>query len=86
MQTIFFSDKLFANNFFPAFPSCKQFFCHFLVPPPPVNIKWFVPNHEFWRKMFCLVAITYTSPKISVTASKRFPRERESVCVCVCVS
>ena len=29
-------------------------------------------NHEFWRKMFCLVAITYTSPKVSVTARKRF--------------
>ena len=27
--------------------------------------------------MFCLVAITYTSPKVSVTASKRVPRERE---------
>ena len=25
-------------------------------------------NHEFWRKMFCLVVITYTSPKVSVTA------------------
>ena len=27
--------------------------------------------------MFCLVAITYTSPNISVAASKRVPRERE---------
>ena len=27
--------------------------------------------------MFCLVAITYTSPKVSVTASKRVERERE---------
>ena len=41
-----FLDKQFANNFFPAFASCKQFFCHFWYPPPPpppVNIKWFVP-------------------------------------------
>ena len=34
-------------------------------------------NHEVCRKMFCLVGITYTSPKVSVTASKRVPRERE---------
>ena len=26
--------------------------------------------------MFCLVAITYTSPKVSVTASKRVPGEK----------
>ena len=32
-KQIFFLDKLFANIFFPAFASCKQFFCHFLVPP-----------------------------------------------------
>ena len=34
-------------------------------------------NHEFWRKMFCLVAITYTSPKVSVTANKRVPRKKK---------
>ena len=34
-------------------------------------------NHEFWRKMFCLVAITYTSQKVSVTASKRVPGEKK---------
>ena len=28
-------------------------------------------NHEFCRKMFCLVAITYTSQKVIVTANKR---------------
>ena len=33
-------------------------------------------NHEFWRKMFCLVAITYTSPKVSVTANKQVPRTK----------
>ena len=35
-------------------------------------------NHEFWRKMFCLVAITYTSPKVSVTANKRVPRKKKN--------
>ena len=34
-------------------------------------------NHEFWRKMFCLVAITYTSLKVSVTANKRVPRKKK---------
>ena len=34
-------------------------------------------NHEFWRKMFCLVPITYTSPKLSVTANKRVPRKKK---------
>ena len=34
-------------------------------------------NHEFWRKMFCLVAITCTSPKVSVTANKQVPRKKE---------
>ena len=33
-------------------------------------------NHEFWRKIFCLVAITYTSPEVSVTANKRVPRKK----------
>ena len=33
-------------------------------------------NHEFWRKMFCLVAITYTSQKVTVTANKRVPRKK----------
>ena len=33
-------------------------------------------NHEFWRKMFCLVAITYTSPKVSVTVNKRVPSKK----------
>ena len=32
-KQIFILDKLFANIFFPASVSCKQFFCHFLVPP-----------------------------------------------------
>ena len=27
--------------------------------------------------MFCLVAITYTSPKVSVTANKRVPRKKK---------
>ena len=31
-------------------------------------------NHEFWRKKFCFVAIIFTSPKISVTASKQVHR------------
>ena len=34
-------------------------------------------NHEFWRKMFCLVVITFTFPKVSVTASKRVPRREK---------
>ena len=34
-------------------------------------------NHEFRRKMFCLVAITYTSPKVSATANKQVPRKKE---------
>ena len=29
--------------------------------------------------MFCLVAITYTSPKVSVTANKRVPRKKKRV-------
>ena len=32
-KQIFFLDKLFANNFFQAFASCKQLFCRFLVAP-----------------------------------------------------
>ena len=34
-------------------------------------------NHEFWRKMVSLVAITYTSPKVSVTANKWVPRKKK---------
>ena len=34
-------------------------------------------NHKFWRKMCSLVAITYTSPKVSVTANKLVPREKK---------
>ena len=33
-------------------------------------------NHEFWRKMFCSVASTYTSPKVCVTASKQVLRKK----------
>ena len=29
--------------------------------------------------MFCLVAITYTSPKVSVTVNKRVPSKKERV-------
>ena len=36
-------------------------------------------NHEFSRKMFCLVTITFASPKVSVTASKQFPRRLPAV-------
>ena len=32
-------------------------------------------NHEFWMKMFCLVAITSTFPKAGMTASKLVPRK-----------
>ena len=34
-------------------------------------------NHEFWIKMFCLVAITSTSPKVGMTASKLVPGKRK---------
>ena len=30
-------------------------------------------SYEFWGKIFCLVAITLTSQKVSVTASKQVP-------------
>ena len=30
----------------------------------------------FGEKMFCLVAITYTSPKVSVTVNKRVPSKK----------
>ena len=36
-------------------------------------------NHEFWRKMFCLVAITFASPKVSVTTSKQVLEEKRRV-------
>ena len=32
-------------------------------------------NHEFWGKMFSLVAITFTSLKVSVTVSKQVLRK-----------
>ena len=31
----------------------------------------------FWIKVFCLVAITFASPKVSVTANEQFPRREE---------
>ena len=34
-------------------------------------------NHEFWRKTFCLVEITFASPKVSVTGSKQVPRREK---------
>ena len=34
-------------------------------------------NHEFWRKMFCLLAITFAFPKVSVTASKQKMEEKD---------
>ena len=34
-------------------------------------------DDEFWMKMFCLVAITSTSPKVGVTASKLVPRKEK---------
>ena len=34
-------------------------------------------NHEFWRKIVCLVAITSASPKVGVIASKLFPRKEK---------
>ena len=35
-----------------------------------------VVTTSFGEKCFCLVAITYTSPKVSVTANKRVPRKK----------
>ena len=34
-------------------------------------------NHEFWIKNVCLVAITSTSPKVAVAASKLVPRKEK---------
>ena len=38
-------------------------------------------NHEFWIKMFCLVAITSTSTKVGVTASKLVPIKEKMECL-----
>ena len=46
--------------------------CTYLIRNRRENI-----NHEFWIKNVCLVAVTSTSPKVGVTASKLVPRKRK---------
>ena len=36
-----------------------------------------VVTTSFGEKFFCLAPVTYTSPKVSVTANKRVPRKKK---------
>ena len=38
-----------------------------------------IVNHEFWRKVFCLVAITFTSLKVSLAASRHLPGREKNM-------
>ena len=36
-----------------------------------------IVNHEFWRKVFCLVVITFTSLKVSLAGSRHLLEEKK---------